>query len=110
MCAGIPLRDASWLHEYADHSPPSRRDGRAAGGGSVALLCGRPCREAFDYERAGLLADVAILESALSAGGGPHAQRRAVTVELSTRSRCLHRYLVAAEGGRAESNDVAGAE
>ena len=71
--------------------------------GRLPFFCGRPCREASDYERDELLADVAVLEAALSAGGGTHAQRRAITVELSTRRWCLHRYMVTAEGGRAET-------
>lgn len=78
--------------------------------GRLPFFCGRPCREAFDYERAGLLADVAVLEAALSAGGGTYAQRRAVTVELSTRRWCLHRYMVAAGHGHTERGDVTGAE
>lgn len=95
------------------HEPQLSTDGRAAGCGSAAgrlpFFCGRPCREAFDYERDELLADVAVIEAALSAGGGTHAERRAVTVELSTRRWCLHRYM-AAEHGRTESGDVTGAE
>ena len=78
--------------------------------GRLPFFCGRPCREAVDYERDELLAEVAALEAALSAGGGTHAKRRAVAVELSTRRWCLRRHMVAAEHGRTKSNDVAGAE
>ena len=91
-------------------NPSCQRMVERPAAGRLPFFCGRPCREAFDYERDELLADVAVLEAALSAGGGTHAQRRAVTVELSTRRWCLHRYMLVAGRGRTESGDVTGAE
>lgn len=65
--------------------------------GRLPLFCGRPCREAFDYERAELLSDIVVLTQALKAGQGRHADRRTVQVELANRRWCLQRYAVPAD-------------
>jgi len=80
-------------------NPNCRRKIERPAAGRLPLFCGRPCREAFDYERAELLADIAVLEEALSTGGGTYAQRRAVAVELATRRWCLQRYPAPADRG-----------
>ena len=70
--------------------------------GRLPLFCGRPCREAFDYERAELLADIAVLLQAIERGEGTHAQRRKVQVELANRRWCLQRYAVPPDRNRPE--------
>jgi hypothetical protein len=70
--------------------------------GRLPLFCGRSCREAFDYERAELLADIAVLLQAIERGEGTHAQRRKVLVELANRRWCLQRYAVPPDRNRPE--------
>ncbi|MGB8380382.1 MAG: hypothetical protein WCG47_03875 [Dermatophilaceae bacterium] len=53
--------------------------------GRLPLFCARSCREAFDYERAQLLADIEVLNRALEASVGTYSQRRQVMIELATR-------------------------
>ena len=57
---------------------------------------------AFDYERAELLADIAVLLQAIERGEGTHAQRRKVLVELANRRWCLQRYAVPPDRNRPE--------
>ena len=70
--------------------------------GRLPLFCGRPCREAFDYERSELLADIAVLLQAIERGEGTHADRRKVQVELANRRWCLQRYAVPPDRNRPE--------
>ena len=70
--------------------------------GRLPLFCSRSCREAFDYERAELLADIAVLLQAIERGEGTHAQRRKVLVELANRRWCLQRYAVPPDRNRPE--------
>lgn len=65
--------------------------------GRLPLFCSRSCREAFDYERGELLADISVLNAAMQAGKGSHAERRIVQVELANKRWCLQRYVVPAD-------------
>jgi len=78
-------------------NPECRRKIDRPTAGRLPLFCGRPCREAFDYERTELLADIAVLNRALEAGQGSHADRRTVQVELANKRWCLQRYVVPAD-------------
>lgn len=70
--------------------------------GRLPLFCDRKCRQAFDYERAELLADIAVLSRAVQTGGGSHAEQRRVVVELADRRWCLQRYAVPPDRTRPE--------
>jgi len=75
-------------------NPDCRRKIDRPAAGRLPLFCGRSCREAFDYERAELLADIAVLNRALKVGQGSHRERRTVQVELANKRWCLQRYVV----------------
>lgn len=83
-------------------NPECRKKIDRPAAGRLPLFCGRPCREAFDYERAELLADIAVLTRALETGQGTHLDRRAVQVELANKRWCLQRYVVPADRTRPE--------
>jgi len=60
--------------------------------GRPRLFCCRECRQAYDYERAELLADTRTIAEALDRPGGTYKQRRALQTELARRRWCLIRY------------------
>ncbi len=60
--------------------------------GRPRLFCCRECRQAYDYERAELLADTRTIAEALDMPGGTYKQRRTLQTELARRRWCLIRY------------------
>jgi len=60
--------------------------------GRPRLFCCRECRQAYDYERAELLADTRTIAEALDRPGGTYKQRRTLQTELARRRWCLIRY------------------
>ncbi len=60
--------------------------------GRPRLFCCRECRQAYDCERAELLADTRTIAEALDRPGGTYKQRRTLQTELARRRWCLIRY------------------
>ncbi len=60
--------------------------------GRLPTFYSRGCREAFDYERSCLLADIQALSEAMRVGGGTYAESRRLGVALSTWQWALIRY------------------
>ncbi len=83
-------------------NPECRKKIDRPAAGRLPLFCSRSCREAFDYERGELLADIAVLKRALEVGQGSHLERRSVQVELANKRWCLQRYVVPADRTKPE--------
>ena len=83
-------------------NPDCRKKIDRPAAGRLPLFCSRSCREAFDYERAELLADIAVLNRALEVGQGSHLERRTVQIELANKRWCLQRYVVPADRTKPE--------